>query len=93
MQNNIYGIEIEKLDKMLSKANANYDLHDAYDGYQIWLLDKDGNIIADAVCHSVSYGHTGGLLEIMGKGVKVKDDSVEGYLTARQVFNRWKAYI
>lgn len=90
---NIYRIEIEKLDKMLSKANANYDLRNVYDGYQILLFDENDEIIADAICHGGSYGHTEGLLEIMGKGVKSKDDSVEGYLTARQVFNRWKAYI
>lgn len=90
---NIYRIEIEKLDKMLSEANANYDLSNMYDGYQILLFDKDDNIIADAVCHGGSFEHDAGLLEIMGKGVKTIDDSVEGYLTARQVFNRWKAYI
>ena len=78
---------------MLSEANANYDLRNLYDGYQILLFDKNDEIIADAICHGDSYGLTEGLLDIMGKGVKSKDDDVVGYLTARQVFNRWKAYI
>lgn len=90
---NIYRIEIEKLDKMLSKANANYELCNVHDGYQILLFDENDEIIADAICHGGSYGHTEGLLEIMGKGVKAEDDDVEGWLTAEQVFDRWKAYI
>jgi hypothetical protein len=43
-------------------------------------------LICDAVCHSGSYGHEEGLLEIMG--LTHNDDSVEGWLTSEEVFDR-----
>lgn len=44
------------------------------------------NLICDAICHSGSYGHEEGLLEIMG--LTRNDDSVEGWLTSEEVFDR-----
>ena len=45
----------------------------------------------DAVCHSGSYGHEDGLLEIMGTILTDEEsecDSVVGWLTAEQVMKR-----
>lgn len=44
------------------------------------------NLICDAICHSGSYGHEEGLLKIMG--LTRNDDSVEGWLTSEEVFDR-----
>ena len=58
-----------------------------YPAYQIRL----GNL-ADAIEHDGSYGNRQDLLEIMG-GLTEKeeeDDSVLGYLTAEEVFKRFK---
>ena len=89
-----YGIEIRKLNKMLSEANANYALRNINDdGYRILLYDKDGKIIADAIYYNGSYGYEQGLLEIVGVGVALEHLCVEGNLTAEQVFNKWKPYI
>lgn len=43
--------------------------------------------IGDAICHSWSYGHEQGLLEIMGLDVTIEEygDSVLGCLTAEEV--------
>lgn len=60
-------------------------------GTQVILFDSRRKRVADAVCHSFSYGHEEGLLEIMGLGVEreVVGDDVEGWLTAEEVFKRW----
>lgn len=48
--------------------------------------------ISDAVCHYGSYGHQQGLIEIMGLVQADTGDSVEGWLTAAEVFCRWYTY-
>ena len=58
-----------------------------YPAYQIRLGD-----LADAIQHDGSYGNAQDLLEIMG-GLTEKEeehDSVLGYLTAEEVFKRFK---
>lgn len=47
--------------------------------------------ICSVICHSYSYGHERGLLEIMGL-VEREGDDVEGCLTATEVFNRIKKH-
>ena len=52
------------------------------------------NRVSDAVCNSISYGRERGLLEIMGlvDEEKTGGDTVEGYLTAEEVFMRWNEH-
>ena len=55
--------------------------------HQIIVPPQDQERQWDAICHSGSYGHNEGLLEIMGNIVRV-NDSVEGWLTADDVIER-----
>ena len=66
-----------------------------YTGYHIWCFDKGISKESDSWYISViqsysSYGREEDLLEIMGLLTKkeLKNDSVVGYLTAEDVFNR-----
>lgn len=77
----IYKIEIRKLAKGLEERNISYKLKPLFDGWQIWRDDWD------AICHSFSYGHEKGLLEIMGTLVDI-EDTVEGHLTADEILRR-----
>ena len=79
----IYKIEIRKLAKGLEERNIPYELKPLFDGWQIWCDDWD------AICHSFSYGHEDGLLEIMGILVDEEvGDTVEGCLTAEEILRR-----
>ena len=79
----IYKIEIRKLAKGLEERNIPYELKLLWDGWQILCDDWD------AICHSFSYGHEDGLLEIMGILVdKEVGDTVEGCLTAEEILKR-----
>lgn len=80
--------EILKLDKMLTEANIPHTLDRFLDGWQV-IYSVNGKRIADAVQHCGSYGNEENLIEIMGL-IKPEEtsDSVLGYLTARDVFNR-----
>lgn len=87
--------EFNKLAKMLKDAgiphsNRHFELGN---GRQIILFDSNGKKIADAVCHYISYGgRQSGLLEILGALTEeeIEDDSVLGWLTAEEVFKRFK---
>lgn len=96
--------EILKLKDMLEKANIPFEFTDdlfgamkkdtlyppllnSYPAYQI----RIGNL-CDAIEHWCSYGNEQDLLEIMG-GLTAKEqlsDSVLGWLTAEEVFKRFK---
>ena len=80
----IYKTEIRKLAKGLEERNIPYELKPLFDGWQIWCDDWD------AICHSFSYGHEKGLLEIMGTLVDEEEvgDTVEGHLTAEEILRR-----
>lgn len=80
--------EIVKLSKMLDKEKIPHEDMQIFDGLQVNYPNKE-NCICDAICHSFSYGHEQGLLEIMGL---TEDDDVEGYLTAKEVFKRIKKH-
>lgn len=80
-----YEPEIEKLAKGLEERGIKFVSHPLYDGFQI--IVKRGRTGWDAICHSGSYGHEQGLLEIMGDIVKGSDE-VEGYLTAEDILER-----
>ena len=78
--------EMDKLAKGLDEREIFYVRHKIFDGEQIrcdfW----------DAVCHSGSYGHEMGLLEIMDVTRRLLHydnyDEVEGWLTAKEILKR-----
>ena len=62
-----------------------------YDGQQIvFRYPKDGHIISDVCCHGLSEGGLQGLLE--QRLLIPNGEEKQGYLTAEQVFERWRAY-
>lgn len=80
--------EMQKLIVLLAKANIPFEITIHYDSLQVWYPSKK-DVVCDAICHSFSYGHEQGLLEIMGLVDEEKvGDSVEGWLTAKEVFCR-----
>jgi hypothetical protein len=81
-----------RLASMLLAHNIPHEVRVCFDGLQV-CYPSCVNAISDAVCHSGSYGHEKGLLEIMGLvNEEEVGDSVEGWLTAEQVFERWHAH-
>lgn len=87
--------EFHKLAKMLEDAgipHSNEPFFRLANGRQIILFDSNGKRIADAVCHHGSYGHEDGLLEILDALTEEESeqDSVLGWLTAEEVFKRFK---
>lgn len=55
---------------------------------QVWYPSK-AEAVCDVICHKYSYGGPQGLLEIMGLVDEEKTgDSVEGWLTAKEVASR-----
>lgn len=84
--------EMNKLIEMLNNANIPFELTaDVLDNEnnQVW-YPSSKNPICDVICHQYSYGGEYGLLEIMGllTEEEAEFDSVAGYLTAENVFNR-----
>ena len=92
--------EIKKLHDMLNEANithtftscmgdAGYGL--GYPSYQI-IIEKDGCRLCDAIYNRISYGYEEGLLEIAGGLTEEEQevDNVLGWLTADEVFKRFK---
>ena len=82
--NPVYRIEADKLAKGLLENGIEFYYYDCWDGVQICC---DG---WDVICHSGSYGHEQGLLEVMGTVARVDDDDddVEGWLTAEEILQR-----
>lgn len=86
--------EMNKLIKMLNDANIPFELTKDINGNennQVWYPSYK-NSICDVICHQYSYGGKYGLLEIMGLLTERESeiDSVAGFLTAENVFNRIK---
>jgi len=83
--------EMQKLINKLAEANIPYEVatHPFTNTPQVWYPTRE-NPVCDAICHEFSYGYSEGLLEIMGLVDEKKSggDSVEGYLTADEVFER-----
>lgn len=80
--------EMAKLYNLCTDAHIPCEIHCCDDGLQL-IYPGDGETICDAILHGSSYGHEFGLLEIMGLVDEDKiGDSVEGYLTADEVFAR-----
>lgn len=93
-------LEILKLKKMLEEAKIPFTfIDDMFRGYkkpsyQIVIYDKRDNKtkLCDVIYHFGSYGYDQNRLEIMGALTEEEreDDSVLGYLTADEVFKRFK---
>ena len=82
--------EMEKLIKLLEEEKIPFETTECWGATQV-CYPSSNNRVCDAVCHSFSYGHERGLLEIMGLvNEEEVGDSVEGYLTAEDVFERIK---
>lgn len=83
--------EMTKLIKLLNSESIPYDLVDDVMGNednQIFYPCREESI-CDVICHQYSYGGPEGLLEIMGLVDEEEiGDTVEGYLTAKEVFSR-----
>lgn len=93
-------LEILKLKEMLEKAKIPFEFNDDFfDGdhkpsYQIIIRNKENPkyALCDVIYHFGSYGYDQNLLEIMGALTEeeFEDNSVLGYLTADEVFERFK---
>lgn len=86
--------EILRLKGMLDEAKIPNEFHKFMDGWQVVYQSDDSHRIMDAVEHYGSYGQENNLLEIMGLLTPEEDeyDSVAGYLTAQNVFDRIKKH-
>ena len=82
--------EMSKLFLLLCAADIPFETRELFDTMQICYPSIESTI-CDAICHEYSYGYEQGLLEIMGLVDPEVGDSVEGYLTANEVFARIKA--
>lgn len=82
--------EMSKLFLLLAEADIPFETREIFDTMQICYPSFD-DLTCDVICHKYSYGHEQGLLEIMGLADPEIDDTVEGYLTANEVFARIKA--
>lgn len=84
--------EIFKLEAMLKAEGIPFVYHRQPDmcGFQICYPEDGDNRVCSIILHSGSYGREQGLLEIMGllKPDEEQYDSVAGYLTAEDVFER-----
>lgn len=83
--------EMGKLIDLLTDNNIPFEMGYCYDGLQVF-YPNIANRVCDAICHSGSYGHEVGLLEIMGLVDDDIDDDVQGYLSGEQVFRKMKAH-
>lgn len=82
--------EISVLDKLLTNAEIPHEMCKMNDGWQINYPSSGDEQIMDAIEHFGSYGESEDLLEIMG--LTHNGDSVEGWLTAKEVFERIKIH-
>lgn len=93
-------LEILKLKQMLEDAKIPFEFTDDFfhgnhkPSYQIVIKNRENPKynLCDAIYHFGSYGYNQNLLEIMGALTKEEeeDGSVLGYLTADEVFKRFK---
>ena len=78
--------EMYKLINLLIGAKIPFEVAECYGTPQI-RYPSANSCVCDVICHSGSYGHERGLLEIMGLNTDPTDD-VEARLTADEVFKR-----
>ena len=85
LMNKSYTAELNKLMLGLMERNIEFEFKAFLNGGCVKVGSQDW----DAICHDGSYGHTQGLLEVMGERVNRNPyDSVEGYLTAQEILDR-----
>ena len=86
--------EILKLKEMLESAKIPFGFSKLHGGYHIVYPADDGECICSVIEHDSSYGREKDLLEIQGLMTKEEleetQDTVLGYLTAEEVFQRIK---
>lgn len=82
--------EIFRLDEMLKEKEIPHVFRNVMDGWQIIYPGGGEKKVMDAIEHFGSYGNEQDLLEIMGLPTSEEEecDSVLGYLTAEEVFER-----
>jgi hypothetical protein len=82
--------EIFKLKEKLESACIPFELDKNFDGWRICYPAKYPNCVADAIECFGSYGAELDMLEIMGllTDEEREDDSVKGYMTADDVYER-----
>ena len=81
--------EMSKLIALLETAHVPYETRSHWNGSIQVGYPNFENTVCDAVCFPGSYGYEQGLLEIMGLVDEEEvGDTVEGYLTAVEVFQR-----
>ena len=81
--------EMDKLVQLLNMEDIPFQVRFIHNTKQVCYPAVGGKCVCDAVCHKWSYGYDEGLLEIMGL-VEDRDDDVEGWLSAFEVFRRIK---
>ena len=88
--------EIIKLHNMMEEAGTPHTFERDFDGWQLCYPIKrpSEECIMDAIQKRGSYGADNDLLEIMGllTPEEAEEDSVVGYLTAEDVFQRIKKH-
>lgn len=88
--------EIMRLHEMLILTGIPHEMARNFDGWQIGypVLDPIEERVCSIVENCISYGHGNDLLEIMGllTPEEEENDSVLGWLTADNVFDRIKTH-
>ena len=84
--------EIKRLHEMLLKAEIPHEFYPYMGGCHV-VYSRNGQRVCSAIEHDYSYGHEHDTIEIMGllTAEEAERDSVAGWLTAEDVFNRIKA--
>lgn len=85
--------EIIRLHEMLTASNIPHTFGELFGGYQI-TYPLGENWVCSVIEHVGSYGSNFDLLEIMGLLTReeAEDDSVVGFLTAEDVYERISAH-
>ena len=90
--NPLYAKESLRLASMCLAHNVPFEIAEMCHGLILFYPCRE-ECVSDAICHDGSYGRHDGLLEIMGLvNEEEVGDSVEGYLTAEQIFERWQKH-
>jgi hypothetical protein len=86
---NVNTREMHRLANMLGGANIPYEIRELWGGLQIVYPNGD-DFVCSVVQDAFSYGGPNGYLEIMGLLTEEEgeSDSVKGWLTAEDVFER-----
>lgn len=88
--------EIFRLKKMLEEAKIPFQFSENFHGGFHIVYSFEGKEICSVIEHDFSYGREKDLLEIQGlmteQEMKEEQDSVLGYLTAANVFERIKMH-